>query len=413
MEYGLAGKNLSHSFSEFIHKEFNLYEYKLYNLSEDEFDKILKLKKFKGLNITIPYKKDVIEYCDVLDDTVKKIGSANTVVAKDNCLKAYNTDYYGLKYALARGNVSLKNKKVIILGSGGTSLTAQALVEDSGAKDIIVVSRSSDKKINYDNIYDYNYADVIINTTPIGMYPNNLDVLIDIGKFKNLSAVVDVIYNPLNSKLLMKSKEHGIPIVSGLPMLVAQAKASAEIFSGQKISDSYIDKIIKKLCFKISNIVLIGMPGCGKTILSEILSKKLLKEFIDTDEKIQEYFGEKVSEIFKNHGEKMFRKLESTIIEKYGKESNLILSTGGGAVIDKENYYSLKQNSRIYWIKRDLNKLETKNRPLSKNLDQLKKLYEERKPMYKRFSDKIIYNNDTIDNAVQNILEDFYENIGC
>ena len=201
---------------------------------------ILKSKKFKGLNVTIPYKKAVIKYCDVLDETVKKIGSANTLDIKNNCLKAYNTDYFGLKYTMNRSNIFLKNKKIMILGSGGTSLTARALVEDLGASEIITVSRSLDEKVNYSNIYDYNFVDIIINTTPVGMYPNNLCELVDISRFKNLSGVVDVIYNPLKSKLLMKSKELKIPNAGGLPMLVAQAKASAEIFSGVKIDDLII-----------------------------------------------------------------------------------------------------------------------------------------------------------------------------
>ncbi len=411
MEYGLIGENLSHSFSEFIHREFNLYNYKLYNLSENELDTILKSRKFKGLNITIPYKKAVIKYCDVLDETVKKIGSANTLVIKNDYLKAYNTDYLGLKYTVDRSNIFLKNKKVMILGSGGTSLTARALSEDLGASEIITVSRSLNEKINYSNIYDYNFVDVIINTTPVGMYPNNLCELVDVGKFKNLSGVVDVIYNPLKSKLLMKSKELKIPIAGGLPMLVAQAKASAEIFSGEKIDNVIIEKIIKKLCFKISNVVLVGMPGCGKTTLSKIISDKLSKKFIDTDQEIQKYFQEKISEIFEIYGEEKFREAEIEIIKKYGKENNLVLSTGGGAVINKENYYSLKQNSRIYWIERDLNKLDTKNRPLSKNLNEIKKIYESRKIMYKNFSDKIIFNNERLEDAAQEILEDFYENM--
>ena len=411
MEYGLIGKNLSHSFSEFIHREFNLYNYNLYNLSENEFDIVLKSKKFKGLNITMPYKKSVIKYCDSLDETVKKIGSANTLVAKDGCVKAYNTDYFGLKYTMDRSNIFLKNKKVMILGSGGTSLTARVLAEDLGASEIFTVSRSLDKKINYSNIYDYNFVDVIINTTPVGMYPNNLCELVDISRFKNLSGVVDVIYNPLKSKLLMKSKELQIPVSGGLPMLVAQAKASGEIFSGKKIDNLIIEKIIKKLCFQIYNIVLIGMPGCGKTSLSKILSDKLLKKFIDTDHEIQKYFQEKISKIFEIYGEEKFRETEIEIIKKYGKENNLILSTGGGVVINKENYYYLKQNSRIYWIKRDLNKLDTKNRPLSKNLNEIKKIYQSRKLMYKNFSDKIILNNEKPEDAAQEILEDFYENI--
>ena len=411
MEYGLIGENLSHSFSKFIHSEFNLYNYNLYNLSENELDVVLKSKKFKGLNITIPYKKSVIKYCDVLDETVKKIGSANTLVIKNDRLKAYNTDYFGLKYTIDRSNIFLKNKKVMILGSGGTSLTARALAEDLGASEIITVSRSLNEKINYSNIYDYNFVDVLINTTPVGMYPNNLCELVDISKFKNLSGVVDVIYNPLKSKLLMESKELKIPIAGGLPMLAAQAKASAEIFSGERIDDSIIEKIIKKLCFKISNIVLVGMPGCGKTTLSKILSDKLSKKFVDTDQEIQKYFQEKISKIFEIYGEEKFREAETEIIKKYGKENNLILSTGGGAVVDSENYYPLKQNSRIYWIKRDLNKLDTKNRPLSKNLNEIKKIYESRKLMYENFSDKIVFNNERLEDAAQKILEDFYENI--
>lgn len=410
MEYGLLGENLSHSYSKNIHEKIGLYKYNLYSVSPDNLEDILRLKKFKGMNVTIPYKKKVIPYCDELDIIAKNIGSVNTLVVDDNnFLKGYNTDYFGLKYTINRSNISLKNKKVLVLGDGGTSATAKALATDLEAKEILIVSIMGD--LNYKTVYKHTNAEIIINTTPVGMFPHNGEKLIDINKFKNLSGLIDVIYNPFYTSLLLEAKKNKIPIAGGLPMLVAQAKASAELFSGIKLSDYLIEKIVLELVKELSNIILIGMPGSGKTTLAKIVSKKLGKKFIDIDDEVQKSFQMTIPEIFDKFGEAEFRKAECKILADHGKMNNLSLSTGGGVILNKDNYLSLKQNGRIYWLKRNLNLLETEGRPLSKNLDELEKMYMNRKTLYKNFSDKIIENNGVLDFTINQILEDFYENI--
>jgi len=410
MEYGLLGERLSHSYSKIIHEKFCLYKYNLHSVNSREVKNILSTKKFNGLNVTIPYKKTVIPYCDELDITAKNIGSVNTlVVNKNNYLKGYNTDYFGLKYTIDRSNISLKNKKVLILGNGGTSKTAAALATDLKAKEILIVSIIGD--LNYKTVYEHTNAEIIINTTPVGMFPNNGEKLININRFKNLIGLIDVIYNPFYTSLLLEAKKHKIPVAGGLPMLVAQAKASAELFKEIELNDSLIEKIIKELIIELSNVVLIGMPGCGKTTVSKIVSEKLGKKFIDIDDEIQKSFRMTIPKVFDKYGEKEFRKTECKKLEYYGKMNSLSVSTGGGTVLNENNYLSLKQNGRIYWLKRNLDLLETKGRPLSKSLNELEKMYRTRKPLYENFSDKIIENNELLDITVNKILEDFNENI--
>lgn len=409
MEYGLIGENLSHSYSKIIHEHFGLYKYILYNMSLNELENFLKTKKFKGINITIPYKKTAVIFCDKLDITAKKIGSVNTLIVDiNNNVIGYNTDYYGLKYTIERSNIFLKNKKVIILGNGGTSATAKALATDLQAKEILVVSR--DGLINYNTIYNYLDADIIINTTPVGMYPNSKEKLIDISRFKNLSGLIDVIYNPFYTSLMLDAKTHNVPVAGGFPMLIAQAKASAEIFKDISLDNSLIENTVKKLFIELSNIVLVGMPGSGKTTVGKIIAKKLNKRFIDIDFEIEKIYQMNITEIFKTFGEKEFRKAESDLLKKYGKKNNIVISTGGGAVLNLENYISLIQNGRIYWINRELNLLETEGRPLSGKLSELENIYQVRKSLYEFFSDKIIDNNSSIKITIQKILDDFYEN---
>jgi len=409
LEYGLIGENLAHSYSKIIHEKFGLYKYNLHSVSIDEIKDILISKNFKALNVTIPFKKTVIPYCDKLSSTAEKIGSVNTlIVDENNQLCGDNTDYYGLKYTIERSNIVLKNKKVIILGNGGTSVTAKTLSQDLGAKEIITVSRS--ERVNYKNIYEHYDADVIINTTPVGMYPNNDESLIDLNKFKNLTGVIDVIYNPFYTNLILKAKNMNIPFAGGLPMLVAQAKAFAELVTGIKLDNSIVEKTIKELVLELSNIVLIGMPGSGKTTLGGLVAEKSGKKFIDIDSEIEDSFGLTIPEIFDKYGEKEFRLIESKILKNNGKQNNLVISTGGGVVLDKNNYANIKQNGVIYWVKRNLDLLETIGRPLSKNLYELEKIYSERKSLYQTFCDRIIENNSSPNDTAGQILEDFYEN---
>lgn len=403
MEFGLVGLNLSHSYSKIIHQKIGLYKYELYSVSLSELKNILSRKNFKGLNITMPYKKEVLSFCDYIDEKAKVIGSVNTLkVNEDKSLCGYNTDYFGLKYTAKRSNISFKNKKVIILGSGGTSATARVLSQDLNAREVLVVSRNS--PLNYKNIYDYSNADIIINTTPVGMYPHNGEKLIEISKFKNLSGVIDAIYNPFYTPLILDSKRYSIPFATGLPMLVAQAKMSSEIFSGQILEDTITEKIIRELYLQLSNISLIGMPGCGKSTIGKLLAKKTGKIFIDTDLEIEKRYGMSIPQIFKKYGEKEFRKAEKQIINEYGKKNNLIISTGGGAVLDFTNYLPLKQNGKIYHIVRNLNLLATNNRPLSKNLEEMSQI---REPFYKKFSDESFENNQCLEDLVLDILMSF------
>lgn len=409
MRFGLIGKDVSQSYSKIIHEKFGLYNYELLSLSHKVLGSFLKSGCFSGLNVTMPYKKAVIPYCDQISDCAKKIGSVNTLkFGEDGILSGYNTDYFGLKYTINRSKIDIKNKKVIIMGSGGTSQTAKTLAEDLGAREILVFSREG--KLNYGNIYEHKNSEIIINTTPIGMYPKISETLIDIGKFENLSGAVDVIYNPLYTRFLLSAKKTSAKTAGGLPMLVAQAKDSAEIFTGRKIPDSEVKRVLRELTLEISNIVLIGMPGSGKSSAAKILKNMLERKSVDTDEEIEKIFKMKVPEIFERLGEKAFRKQESEILEKLGKEKGLIISTGGGAVTNENAYENLKQNGRIYWIKRDLKKLEISGRPLSKNLTKLKKIYEKRKSIYESFCDKKIENNGSIKDLAQKIKENFYEN---
>lgn len=408
MRCGLVGENLSHSYSKLIHSKLGNYEYELCSVRPDELESFVKSKNFTGLNVTMPYKKTVMKYCNELDSTAQKTGSVNTLAFKNGTLKGYNTDYFGLDYALNRSGVNIKNKKVIVLGNGGVSATVQVLARDLGAKEVLICSSRSN--FNYKNIYDRSDAEIIINATPVGMYPHSEKKLVDLTKFKNLSGFADLIYNPFYTGHMLDAKNMGVPVCGGLAMLVAQAKASSEIFMNVKLENSLIEKIINEIYFKKANIVLIGMPGSGKTTIAKILAEKVGKKFIDSDFEIEKLYGFSVPEIFKIKGENEFRKAENEILKKICQETGIVFSTGGGAVLAKNSYKIIKQNAEIYWIKRDLSLLEMSGRPLSKNKEEIEKIYEKRKPIYEKFCDKIIQNNNMAENAAQSILEDFYEN---
>lgn len=408
MQCGLIGENLSHSYSKLIHSKLGNYEYELCSVCPEELENLMRSKNFVGLNVTMPYKKAVMKYCDELSSTAQKIGSINTLAFENGALKGYNTDYFGLSYALKRSGVSLKNKKVIVLGNGGVSATVQVLARDLGAKEILVCSSRS--SFNYKNVYDRCDAEIIINATPVGMYPRSEEKLVDLTKFKNLSGFADLIYNPFYTRLMLDAKKMKVPVCGGLAMLVAQAKASCEIFMKAKLEDDLIEKIIKDIYFNMANIVLIGMPGSGKTTIAKILAEKTGKKFIDSDFEIEKFSGLSIPEIFETKGENEFRKIEREILKKICQETGVVLSTGGGAVLAENIYEILKQNARIYWVKRDLSLLEMSGRPLSKNRSEIEKIYDKRKAIYEKFCDKMIQNSGLAENSAQKILEDFYEN---
>ncbi len=408
MEYGLIGEKLGHSFSKEVHNRLFDYSYELKEIPKDEIDLFLGEKDFKAINVTIPYKQTVIPYLDFISDIAKEIGAVNTVVNKDGKLYGYNTDFLGLKALIEKNNIAIKGKKVLILGSGGTSRTALAVAKSLEANEVYVVSRNaSGDMITYTQALE-NHTDtqVIINTTPCGMYPNTNDLALDISKFNKLEGVVDAIYNPLCSKLVCKALNRGITAVGGLYMLVSQAAYAAEKFTDKKVDISKVDEIYNSLLKNKQNIVLVGMPGSGKTTVGKILSKKLDLEFVDTDDIIVKKYGD-ITEIFNNSGEKVFRDYEAEAIKDASAFQGKIIATGGGAILRQENVDLLKRNGKIYFLDRPLSDIvATDDRPLSSNRADLEKRYNERYDKYLSCADKRILVNGTAEDVANTILED-------
>lgn len=403
--YGILGESLPHTLSPFLHRELWNRQYRKLEMSRDKAEEFIRSRQFDGINVTIPYKKTAYDCCDVLSDTAKRVGCVNTVVSKSGVLYGYNTDYHGF-YSLSRSiGVDFDRKKVIILGSGGTYLTAKAVCEDNEAREIVCISRNGEN--SYSNISKHYDADIIINTTPVGMYPSNDGQPLDLSKFQKLGAVIDVIYNPLKTRLVLQAEELGIKAVGGLEMLVSQAAASAELFSGQKINSEKQEAVYKKLKKRTENIVLIGMPGCGKTTLGRIVGKILNKPFYDTDREIVFKENMSVEDIFKSKGEEYFRDAESVVISELSKKTGAVIACGGGSVLRKENRTRLCQNGRIYFINRKLDKLSTKGRPLSNGDGALERLYSQRAKIYRSLCDKEIFSNQEIDSCAVEIVEDF------
>lgn len=401
-KFALIGKTLKHSYSKLIHKELGDYPYDLIEVKEEDLKDFALSKRFDGYNVTIPYKTDIIPYLDQLDGVAKEIGAVNTVVNANGKLIGYNTDFYGMQYMLASAGINLKDKIVMILGTGGTSKTATVVAKSLGAKQIVTVSRSGE--INYQNCYDVNDVEVIINTTPVGMYPNNYEKPLDIKRFKNLEGVADVVYNPSLTLICNDAKEQGIKYVNGLKMLVAQAKFAYDKFFNTVADNDIIDKIYDKLSKENQNIVLVGMPGSGKSTVGREVAKRLNREFIDTDEEIVKRTGVDIPTLFKEKGEPYFRALESEVIKDVCKSVGKVISTGGGAVKDILNRYPMRSNGKIFCINRSIELLASDGRPLSKSKEDIEKLYEERKDKYLAFADVLIDNNGEIENAVKGVI---------
>lgn len=410
-KYALLGGKLGHSYSPLIHKKLGLPNYELLETVKENLECMLQNQQYKGFNVTIPFKCDVIELCDKVSDEAKEIGSVNTVVRNnDGSLSAYNTDIDGFIYAAVSAGINFKDKKVLILGSGGTSLTVQAASKKLGATRITVVSRKGE--VTYENLNAYLDSDIIINTTPVGMYPNNLDILFNLELFTNCTGVMDVIYNPRRTSLIMAAEKREIPFVDGLPMLVYQAKRAEELFLGKSIPDNEAERVIREIRAESGNIILVGMPGSGKSAIGELIAKISGRKFVNVDTEIEKNVGKAIPEIFTENGEPTFREYEREETEKAGKLTGAVIATGGGVVKDIRNYAPLHQNGRIYYIRRELSALETDGRPLSKNLETLIQLQKEREHLYCDFADKVIQNNLALEEAARRIMEDYNENIG-
>lgn len=404
MQYGLIGEKLGHSFSKIIHEKLADYTYDLHPLPKQELASFLEKKEFRAINVTIPYKIDVMPYLYEIDQRAQAVGSVNTIVNRNGNLYGYNTDFGGFLYLLKHNNIDVKNKKVLVLGKGGASKAIIAVLHYLQAKQIITVYyKQSNDAITYEQCQKlHNDADVIINTTPVGMYPNLDGCPIDLEHYTNCNAVVDIIYNPIKTKLLLEAQKHNMIAVGGLEMLIAQAKYAVEIFLNTSIPEYKIDDIYKQMLFEKKNVVLIGMPSSGKTTIGAELAKLLHKDFVDIDAQIVSKIGMPISNYFEQYGENAFREIETEVTKEFAGKNNIVISTGGGCIKKPENMLYLSMNGVILLVERDLSKLIVgEGRPLSSSINAIEKMYQERFPLYMRYSQKSIQNNTTTEYAVK------------
>ncbi len=410
MKYGCIGEHLKHSFSKEIHALIADYDYVINEIPKDDVDAFMKNADFAAINVTIPYKETVIPYLYHIDEGARLIGAVNTIVNRGGKLFGYNTDFYGMSMLASRIGISFEGKKVLILGTGGTSKTAHAVAKANGAKEIIKVSRKEgNESILYTDVYKYHTdAHIIINTTPVGMFPNICNKPIELRRFPNLIGVIDAVYNPLRTPLILEAKELGIPADGGLYMLVAQGVRASEIFLDTKYDDTLLDEVYSKIEKQKENIVLIGMPASGKSTIGKIIADKLSRKLLDTDSEIEKNTQKTIPDIFRESGENAFRDLESDTVNEVSKLSAVVISTGGGAVLRKENTHSLRKNGRIYFLDRSPELLiPTSDRPTAGTRDAIMKRYTERIDIYRSSADVIIDGNLTPEAVAQKILEDF------
>lgn len=412
MEYGLIGAKLGHSYSVPIHAQLGDYDYRLREMTEAEFTDLMRRGDFKGLNVTIPYKKLAYELCDALSDTAKEVGSVNTVVRRaDGSLYGHNTDIGGFIALAKRAGVDVAAKKVAILGSGGTSLTAQAACRRLGAREIVVVSRKG--PVDYAALYrDHADAQVLVNTTPVGMYPNNGACPVDLDRLPALTGALDVIYNPDRTALVLDAEARGLPCLGGLTMLVAQAREASEWFTGRSIPESETARIHALLRGEALNAILVGMPGCGKTSVGRALAAQMDRPFVDCDIEIERRAGKPIPRIFQEDGEAAFRALETDVIADVCREKGQVVATGGGAVLRGDNVRAMRQNGVVLMIERDLDTLGMDGRPLSTSREALAKMWQVRAPLYRAAADAAIDNNAALEGAVMRAKEAFYEAAG-
>lgn len=400
MEYGLLGEKLGHSFSPQIHRALAGYDYRLLPTAPEDVTELFRRRAFRGLNVTIPYKQTVIPLCDEVDPRAAAIGAVNTVVNREGRLTGYNTDIDGMIYMARRAGVDMAGKKVVILGSGGTSHTARAAARELGAAETVVISRHGPD--NYENLSRHADAGVLINTTPVGMYPNCGASAVSLEDFPRLTGVLDVVYNPLRTALMLQAMDRGVPCSCGLPMLVAQAKRAAELFTGETIPDSRLEDVIAGLTAQVRNVVLIGMPGCGKTTVGRALAKRMGRELVDLDEEIVRRAGHPIPDIFAQEGEDAFRALETQVVREVGRRTGLVISTGGGVVTRPENRDPLRQNGVIVHLTRPLKLLPVAGRPVSQSTDR-ETLWRRRAPLYAAFADVTADNGGSLEQTLEQI----------
>lgn len=413
MRTGLLGERLSHSFSPQIHRALagDRYTYELFERAPDDMESFIRGDEWAALNVTIPYKKAVMPFLDEISPEAQRIGAVNTVTRlPDGRLKGDNTDYFGFDRTLRACGVEVSGKKALILGNGGAAATAVAVLRDRGAEVVVLATDGIPvggiSPEGYDTVYD-RHADafVVVNCTPIGMYPKLIgQKLVELSRLPKVKAVFDMVYNPARTALLQEADTLGIPAYNGLLMLVAQAKRACELFLGEEINDDRIDGIVADIARETGNIVLVGMPGSGKSTVGRALSEAMRRSLVDTDALIVKDAGRTIPEIFSDEGEEFFRALETEAVKKAGMMSGAVIATGGGVVTRERNYAPLSQNGKIVFIKRDPDKLPTAGRPISQS-NPMEELYAKRLPLYREFADVEVDNNGSVEVTVQAILK--------
>ncbi len=401
MKCGLLGRKLGHSYSPRIHRLLGKYEYHLFEKEPEELETFLRCGDWDGVNVTMPYKQTVIPYLDSVSSIVQKVGAVNTIIRRENQLVGLNTDYWGFYSMLYKSGLSPAGKKCLVLGNGGASKVVQAVLQSAGGQ-TVVISRSGEN--HYQNLHLHRDAALIVNTTPVGMYPNTGFSPVDLNQFPHLEGVLDIIYNPARTQLLMDAEKRGIVAENGLWMLISQAVLAAKHFTDRSDDVKPIEVIYRILKPETENIVLIGMPGCGKSTIGQLLSEKTGKTFVDADAEIIKIAQKTIPRIFAEDGEEVFRSLETQVLAELGKQSGLVIATGGGCVTRGRNYPLLHQNGTIFWLRRELDRLPTEGRPLS-IAGNIEEMYQARQTLYSQFADHAIENNGTAEDAVNAILE--------
>ena len=408
--YGLIGGKLGHSYSKIIHEQIADYTYDLLPLpTEAEARSFMQARAFTAINVTIPYKQLVIPYCNEVDPKAKAIGAVNTIVNRDGRLYGYNTDYAGFSYLAKAHGVDFADKTVLILGTGGTHSTVAAVCRDGGAKEILTASRTGkDGALLYSEAMHRRDVQIIVNTTPCGMFPNVGQCLIDPKAFPALEAVLDVVYNPFRTELLLRAEDCGVTVAGGFEMLVAQAVFAAEHFTGRQLDTAaLIPAVSRRLRHELANVSIIGMPGCGKSTVGAALAKRLGKRFVDLDAEIERRTGHNIPDIFAQEGEAAFRRYEAEVLAKVAKDNSQVIACGGGVIKNPANTRALRQNGPVLWVRRPLERLATGGRPLSKGGAALKQLEAERTPLYEAAATAVLENNSTLTEAVNKAVELF------